>query len=338
VRIYLLLRWLGFGLVSLGCSSSAPVTEGPQSTTPTAGASGDGTAFPLAGAASAAGATSAVAGSGGASGEVSTGGAGTFDQGGKPEAGSAGATSSAGTTQAGATDGGSAGSGVIDPARPPGQNFDLAQFALQLPVASGASVQQIKPVGDYSSEYFYTGEDGAMTFWCPVTGTTTPNSHYPRTELRELPLGGDWDIGGIHVLRAQFKMLQSPSSKGTIIGQIHGNATDGTSEVLKLEWTTENQIIASVEANDNPAQQINHTMGSYKLGQLLSYALELKGSVLTVTVTDQNGDKTFTTPYTATSWTNDKYYFKLGSYVQLDTGAATNGGRVAFYSFSIEHG
>ena len=72
--------------------------------------------------------------------------------------------------------------------------------------------------------------------------------------------------------------------------------------------------------------------------QLVGYELELKDSVLTVTVSDQNADKTFTTPYTAASWTNDKYYFKLGTYVQLDTGPATSGGRVAFYSFSIEHG
>ena len=27
--------------------------------------------------------------------------------------------------------------------------------------------------------------DGAMTFWCPVTGAHTMNTHYPRTELRE---------------------------------------------------------------------------------------------------------------------------------------------------------
>ena len=42
--------------------------------------------------------------------------------------------------------------------------------------------------------------------------------------------------------------------------------------------------------------------------------------------------------YSAASWSKDSYYFKLGDYVQLNTGAATNGGRVSFYSFAIKHG
>lgn len=269
--------------------------------------------------------TTAGALAGGSGGQTSGG-----DSAGAPTAGSAGNETAAGA-------GGTAEVG-LDPTRVPGQNFDLSQWALQLPIASGDSVQQVKDLSAYTSQYFYTAEDGAMVFWCPVTGATTPNSHYPRTELRELPTGGDWDIGGHHRLSAQLEMLQNPPSKGTIIGQIHGNATGGTSEVLKLEWTSDNQIIASVEANDDPAKQINHTIGKYALGALVSYTAELTDSVLTVSVTDDAGTKTFTTPYTAASWKSDKYYFKLGSYVQLDAGTEQQGGRVAFYAFSVEHG
>lgn len=80
-------------------------------------------------------------------------------------------------------------------------------------------------------------------------------------------------------------------------------------------------------------------MGKYKLGELVSYTAELKNSVLTISVTGAAGTtQTFTTPYTAASWKNDKYYFKLGAYVQVNTGTAQQGGRVAFYSVSVEHG
>ncbi len=244
-------------------------------------------------------------------------------------AGSAGRESTAGA--AGAADVG------LSPERVPGENFDLTHWALQLPVASGNSVEQIKDLSSYTSVYFFSGPDGAMTFWCPVTGATTPNTHYPRTELRELPVGGDWDITGHHRLTAQLKMLQNPPSKGTVIGQIHGNATGGTSEVLKLEWMSDNQLVASVEANDDPAKQLNHTLGTYKLGELLSYTAELQDSMLTVSVTNDAGTQSYTTPYTAGSWQSDKYYFKLGAYVQLDSGTDQQGGRVAFYAVAVEH-
>jgi hypothetical protein len=260
------------------------------------------------------------------------------DAGSQATSGSGNGGANAGT--GGADSNGTGGMHVIDPALPPGQNYDLSAFALQLPLAQGDSVQQIvdPALREYTSDFFYSGEDGAMVFWCPVTGATTQNSHYPRTELRERPVGGDWAIDGHHKLTASFKMLENPASKGTIIGQIHGNATGGTSEVLKLEWTSDNEIVASVEANDQPSKQIDHPMGKYELGELVSYTFELNGGVLDITVTGAGGDAKYSTPYTAASWKQDEYYFKLGSYVQLDTGPATDGGRVAFYSFAIEHG
>ncbi|HEY3667316.1 MAG TPA: polysaccharide lyase family 7 protein, partial [Polyangiaceae bacterium] len=183
-----------------------------------------------------------------------------------------------------------------------------------------------------------TAADGAMSFWCPVTGATTMNTHYPRTELRENPVGGDWAISGTHSLIASFKVTKSPKSKGLIIGQIHGNATDGTGEVLKLEWMSNNEIIASVEDN-NSAAQSDKSMGTYALNDQMSYAIKLVKSQLTVSVTSAKGvTKTITSPYTASRWTKDSYYFKFGDYVQLNIGTSADGGRVSFYSFAIDHG
>lgn len=322
------------GLLS-ACGGGAAVTAGSAGFPATAGEAG--TTMTTSG-----GSGSEPVGGGGtpaATGGTALGGSGAVAEGGTGAAAGSGEISLGGTAGATGGSGGSAGHGPPDPALPPGQNFDLSRFALQLPIANGNSVLQIKDLASYTSDYFFTGTDAGMVFWCPVTGATTPNSHYPRTELRELPDGGDWAITGHHRLTASFKMLQNTPSKGTIIGQIHGNATDGTSEVLKLEWMSNDDIVASVEQNDSPSQQIDHKMGSgYKRGELVSYDFELKDAMLTVTVTDTRGTQSFTTPYTAASWTQDKYYFKLGTYVQLDTGGSTVGGKVAFYSLSIEHG
>lgn len=329
VRARALFASVAFGITALACSDA---TESPYG-----GAAGVSPASSGATAASAGSSAGGVAAPGG-----STSGGGASSAGDTTTAG----TASAGTTTTGTAGGGNAagagegGAHVIDPSLPPGMNYELSGFALQLPLPSGDSVKQITSpeLASYTSEFFYSGEDGAIVFWCPVNGATTPNSHYPRTELRERAVGGDWTISGSHKLSATFKMLENPASKGTIIGQIHGNATGGTSEVLKLEWTSDNELVASVEANDDPAKQLNHTLGSYELGELITYTFELEGSVLDITVTNADGEKKFSTPYTAASWEQDRYYFKLGSYVQLDTGPATDGGRVAFYAFDIQHG
>jgi hypothetical protein len=324
----------GGGTDSGGSSSAAgaaPASGGAATAAAgqnSAGASAGDTAQPSGGA-SQGGASQGGASQGGAIG--STGGDAS---GGVPgEAGGSSPPVGGGAGQAG-----SGGAPALDPKQPPGVNFDLTRFTLQLPVADGNSVKQITDLSTYTSDYFYTAPDGAMAFWCPVTGATTPNSHYPRSELRENPVGGDWQISGTHSLTASFKVTKTPSSKGTIIGQVHGNAVDGTGEILKLEWTTANTIIASVEDN-NTTTQSDKAMGTYALNALMSYTIKLENSQLTVSVTDAKGvTKTVTSSYSASRWTKDSYYFKLGDYVQLDTGASTDGGRVSFYSFAITHG
>jgi hypothetical protein len=78
----------------------------------------------------------------------------------------------------------------------PGGNFDLSLWALQEPVGAPGRPKVIGPtrlVGPdgYQDEYFFTSPaDGAMTFCDPENGVSTPHSHYPRSELRELNAAG----------------------------------------------------------------------------------------------------------------------------------------------------
>lgn len=320
----------GGGAASAGASSGGAVAS-------SGGSAGAGGAAQGGGGQSSAGqGGGSVGGGGSAQGGAAQGGA---PQGGAPQGGSA----EGGAAQGGAAQGGSGGSSTgLDPAKTPGKNFDLSHFQLQLPIADGANVKTISSaaLATYTSDYFYTAPDGAMTFWCPVTGAHTAHTEYPRSELRETAVGGDWQITGKHSLVARFKVTKTPpGSKGMIIGQVHGNKTDGTSEVLKLEWMSSNAIVASVEKDTDPSAQQNIPLGNYTLGSEYTYAIELANSTLKVTITDAQGtSKSITSPYTAASWKEDTYYFKLGDYVQVNTGADADGGRISFYSFTITHG
>src|SRR3954464_4847679 len=80
---------------------------------------------------------------------------------------------------------------AADPGKAPGGNFDLSVWQLQEPVGSPGSPttipsSRLQGADGYQDAYFYTDQrDGAMTFWAPEKGVTTPNSNYARSELRE---------------------------------------------------------------------------------------------------------------------------------------------------------
>src|ERR1700743_519753 len=95
---------------------------------------------------------------------------------------------------------------ALNPNVPPGSNFNMTYWELQLPIGSTG-----KPTTESSSalqngyenfSYFFTESgDGAMVMKDPgVNCVTTPNSQHCRTELREVnPSTGpaaNWDPNG----------------------------------------------------------------------------------------------------------------------------------------------
>ncbi|MCU0789347.1 MAG: polysaccharide lyase family 7 protein, partial [Verrucomicrobia bacterium] len=151
---------------------------------------------------------------------------------------------------------------ALDPNVPPGQNFDLTHWYLGLPVDSSggtsgdsASISASQLVAGYSNAlYFYTGADGAMTFWAPVTGATTSGSDYPRSELREQisPPSNDinWSGYGFHILNATCRVTQVPDSKKVIIGQIHTKTGDAR-PLVKLQYNNGTiEALVKVYASD----------------------------------------------------------------------------------------
>jgi hypothetical protein len=250
--------------------------------------------------------------------------------------------------------------GALDPAKTPGQNFDLSRWKLQLPIKTPEDpdgllslhigVDEVKnpALTTYTSKYFYTDPtDGAMRFYAPITGSTTSGSDYPRSELREIYSGtqNSWYVtDGTSILDATVKVLQVPTAKKkTDIGQIHGDTLNTTPLILGYQ---DGRIWAEVNFSPdvNNRYDIDFAgVGSAPTG-LITYRLAMVPGAMIVTI---NGvTKVGTIDRTAASgWQKTDVYFKAGNYCQSNPTTpgenpnipVGNGASTAFYSLGITH-
>jgi hypothetical protein len=235
---------------------------------------------------------------------------------------------------------------ALNPALPPSGNFDLSHWKLTLPVDSNgttngtaAEIQVSQMVAGYTNAlYFYTAPDGAMLFWCPVDGTTTSGSSYPRSELREMlnpsSTSVNWSGYGTHILTAQCKVTQIPSSKKVIIGQIH-SFTGNAYPTLKLQYNN-GSIEALYKFSPNSDVDTKYTVATgVALGNTINYQIKMADGLLLTTV---NGNTQGTNIFlTDPDWTNQTMYFKAGNYCQDDVGTAPEGASVSFYALTASH-
>ena len=234
---------------------------------------------------------------------------------------------------------------TLDPSKPPGGNFNLTNFYLGLPVDSSggtngtsASITAAQLVAGYSNAwYFYTAPDGAMTFWAFVLGATTSGSSYPRSELREQispPLNSsNWVPYGVHLLSAQCRVTQVPSTGKVIIGQIHcytGNARP----LLKLQYES-GVIAALVKTNSNFDPDYKLYFQNVGLSNLINYQIKIENGLVTTTVNGSN--QAVNVFLTDPDWATNGLYFKAGSYCQDNVGDTNEGSRVAFYMLDRSH-
>lgn len=223
----------------------------------------------------------------------------------------------------------------------PGGNFNLSVWELQEPVGSPGSPRtipssQLQGPKGYQDSYFYTDKnDGAMTFWAPEKGVTTPNSNYARSELRETNSDGseaEWKLAGSHQLQATLRVVSVTDH--VCVGQIHlGTGGSSTKPLVELYYFNNGDIVLGTE-NSPSGGQTTHRIANVPVGTRWSYTIAVTGGntvVLTV-----NGK---TTKYPIPS-SFDAYhmYFKAGSYNQSSSNSTTRGARVAFYALTVHHG
>ena len=241
---------------------------------------------------------------------------------------------------------------ALDPSLPPGSNFDLSHWYLQLPVDSNgtnvgtsASISTAQLTNGYASAWFYTAtNDGAMTFWVPDNGATTSGSTHPRSELREELSPGNtsvnWTPYGTHILTATCVVSNVPSDTLKVcIGQVHEQVSGGdVVPMVMIMFVNNSKIYVNVWPDGNVDSSSSYNYGTLSMGTLITYQIAVTNGLLSVTI--NNSNKTFNLFGAGyANWQTNQVYFKAGAYSQTTNqcNCATDGAKVAFYSLTRYH-
>jgi len=217
--------------------------------------------------------------------------------------------------------------------------IDLGHWNLTIPEqipSQTIATKQIK--AGYRSKYF-TPTGQAVTFWVPVTGTSTRGSTYPRSELRETFPNGkarNWLFSeGSSYLTATLAVQQVPSTGAVIIGQIHALANP--TPYLKILYRQVRGVgYVDVAVRENPNDLKSPIVMTYKgmpMNTPFGYSVEVsKQGDLRVDVAGQ-----VYIGKISSAWSQKKLYFKAGVYVMDNKGPATEGGKVTFTQLDMGH-
>lgn len=219
--------------------------------------------------------------------------------------------------------------------------IDLATWNLSVPVGNPPyTVETSKLVDGFKDQYFHS-DTGTLFFWAPVTGATTENAKYPRTELRETYSNGtlkNWLYPDAdNSLRATLAVNQVPTSGKIVIGQIH--AYESQKPMVKLEYqykttTQSGNIVAKIRMHpDDDSARIITLATGVKLDREFSYLIHLSPrGELGISAAGYQWDTDI-----SKTWSVKPLYFKAGAYVQDNTGYTSEGGKVTFSKLDIDH-
>lgn len=219
--------------------------------------------------------------------------------------------------------------------------IDLAVWNLSVPVGSPPkTVESAQLKKGYKDKYFNSAS-GTLFFWAPVTGATTQNAKYPRTELRETFTDGslrNWTYPEAdNSLSATLLVSKVPSSGKIVIGQIH--AYNSTKPMLKVEYqysdsSRSGAIVAKLRKSPGSSEGTVITIArNVPLNTKFNYVIHLsKSGALGISARDQN-----MSTKVGSGWKTKPLYFKAGAYTQDNTGYTSEGGKVTFYALKARH-
>jgi hypothetical protein len=217
------------------------------------------------------------------------------------------------------------------PARVPADVLDLSAWSVTLPrPASPVTVKQ-PDLATYTEAPDFVTRGCAVQLLAPVTAGTTPNSRYPRAELREMAPDGRrkaaWSSGsGRHELDVDLAFTRLPAGKPHVVGaQVHDAGDDVAT--LRLEGTK----LWITHRDDSHAALVT---AGYRLGTRVRMTFVVADDVVRATVDGR--------PVAAFPDAFDGGYFKAGAYTQANcTNSApcdpSNAGAVLLYGLRVQH-
>ncbi len=264
----------------------------------------------------------------------------------------------------------------LNPTVKPSSNFNLSQWNITFPIPlNGGKGDAIsissktlngnptQNTGYAIPPYFYTEPTtGAMIFFAPLNGATTPNSNFPRCELLEALPGypTTWTLKRFasNTLTASLLVSQVPPSKRVVIGQIHqtgktdvyGHASS-KGPLLKVYYDM-NALdpnkracngciygqVRVVPAYGNFLKIVN-LVSNVPLNKLFKYQMTLlRDGTLTIKANDTSTVvRVNTSSNNTVGWGAQGLYFKAGMYVQDEGSSSVLGGTAKFYSLQVKH-
>ncbi|SDQ01189.1 polysaccharide lyase family 7 protein [Ectopseudomonas guguanensis] len=227
--------------------------------------------------------------------------------------------------------------------------LDLTTWNLSIPTEPTPTTITTERLNNgYQSRYFRRNGDGSVTFWVPVTGSTTEDARYPRSELRETQRDGslsNWQhASNDSYLSAVLQVDQVPSRNKVVIGQIHSTDVPGSQNdpLAKVQYHYRRgvgrvELLLRPRPGDSEVQNIL-LADNVQLGERFGYDLRVTPSGrLGVSVASSDGDEGAVYRQLSSRWNTQYLYFKAGAYIQDNYGPDKEGGRVTFYHLNSTH-
>ncbi|TDU01736.1 alginate lyase [Streptomyces sp. 846.5] len=213
-------------------------------------------------------------------------------------------------------------------------SISLASWAgLLLPVdsvghLSGKDARVLKPAR-LISPWLTRTTSGALTFWAPSGGATTPGSLHSRTELESAV---KYAVGTQkHVLTATLQVLRLPESNPEIcVAQLHAGGSGGSSPFVMVDFKS-GKLYVMVKSGTSAASHFYTLLTGVPLGSSFSYRVADNGNgTLTISAAHGSASQSYTVAVPGVL-RGASGHFSAGDYEQgTVSGGANDGGKVLF--------
>ncbi|HET9168501.1 MAG TPA: polysaccharide lyase family 7 protein [Actinospica sp.] len=197
---------------------------------------------------------------------------------------------------------------------------------------SGKNAMSVSPARLYSPWLTRTSS-GALEFWAPSGGATTPGSLHSRTELESAI---KYDVGTVkHELDATLEIQQLPKSNPEIcVAQLHAGGHGGSDPFVMVDDKS-GKLYVMVESGTGASPSFYTLLTNVAVGSSFSYRLADNGNgTLTFSASSGARSKSYTVRVPS-AVDGAGGHFSAGDYEQGTVSEGSNdGGKVLFTALS----